>query len=112
MKFHQKVGPITMQLCYLFNGWVFGEGADYLSIDDYDKIPSEINIVVPHDKWIPASKLLYGGEIDNNGRLRVKDGQFMVNVQMGDACELFYLYNNNVFTVYQPKHGVVIGKVN
>jgi len=31
MKFHEKVGPLTIQLCFVFNGWIVGGSVDYLS---------------------------------------------------------------------------------
>jgi len=109
MKFHEKVGPLTIQLCFVFNGWIVGGSVDYLS-GRSENIPRDIDIIIPLSEWPKASKILTAGKINSFGGVKIKDGDFEVNVWPEDIGFAFCQLKNN-FKAYQAKYNLVIGAV-
>jgi hypothetical protein len=109
IKFHEKVGPKTIQLCFVFDGWIVGGSTDFLSgLSDIK--PKDIDIVIPHDKWGQASKLLFGATANSFGGFKIKDGEYEIDVWMDDVARLF-TQNGENFKAYQPKYNITIEKV-
>lgn len=91
MKAHQKIGPVTRQLCTLFDAIIIGGGVAYMA-DNTGKVkpPKDIDVVVPIDRWVQASKLIPNGAIANSfGGFKFQDGPLEVDVWADDALRIF-----------------------
>lgn len=109
MKIHSKIGPISRQLCWLFDGCIIGSSVDYL-VDRTTDIPKDLDIIIPLDNWIKASKLIPNKAIANSfGGFKFQDDKFIVDVWADDAARVMTTYNTKL---YFPKFNIELIRVN
>lgn len=111
IKPHEKLGPVSRQLCYIFGAWVIGSSIPWLrGYVGFDK-PKDIDIVVPLDKWVEAAKLIPEGSLSNKfGGFKFKDADLEVDVWADDIARLF-MNNDKYFKAYQPNTNLLIGNI-
>lgn len=110
MKPHEKLGPIGRQLCWLFDAWIIGGGVDYISNENNSLKPKDIDIVIPLDRWVQASKLIPKfAQANSFGGFKFEDFGLIVDVWADDIARLSF--DNPSFQAYQPKYRVTLGVV-
>lgn len=57
MKPHGLLGDVARQLCWLFDGSIIGGFAMSLYLEQ-DTSQKDIDIVIPLDRWVQASKII------------------------------------------------------
>ncbi len=108
IKEHAKLGPVGRKLCWMFNSWIVGGAVAYLSGESKIK-PKDIDIIVPLDEWIEASKLIPEGATANRfGGFKFNDNGIDVNVWADEIGKLFLMAGKDC-KMYQPKYKCKIG---
>lgn len=89
-KAHHKLGTISTQLCWLFDGIIIGGGAEYVSDDEFKgEKPKDIDIIIPLHHWIKACKLIpKDAKVNSFGGFKFQDGEFEVDVWADDAMQV------------------------
>lgn len=107
MKAHAKLGPVARQLCMLFDGLVIGGGVRYLVNEDDTNKPKDIDIVIPIDRWVEASKIIPSHAVVNSfGGFKFQDGPLEVDVWADDACRIFWM--NRSINFYCLRNGYYV----
>lgn len=105
---HSVIGSVSRQLCWLFDGWIVGGAVDFIS-GKSSLYPKDIDIVIPIQNWINASKLIPTGSLSNSfGGFKFKDdNETSVDVWTDDICMILLMRDVNA---YQPKYNITIGR--
>lgn len=103
---HLRMGPIAKNLCWLFDGVVVGSCINYLR-GLTDAVPKDIDIIIPLDRWIKASKLIpIGAKANSFGGFKFRDGRIVVDVWADDVVRVMYTSGTKEALI--PKTGQVI----
>ena len=104
---HNRIGNVGRQLCFLYDAWVVGSGIDYLIGNN--KIPYDIDYIVPLDRWIEACKLIpVDSKTNSFGGAKFTDSNGIVaDVWAEDVVRILATAQKNG-RAYQPKYGKLI----
>ena len=86
-KAFQRLGPIGLKLCHLYDAIVIGSSAETLALN-LDRGLTDIDIIVSPDKWVLACKLIPLTAVANEfGGFKFIDGEVETDVWAGDAAQ-------------------------
>lgn len=110
IKPHEVLGPISNQLCHLFNGVIIG-GAAKAFYEGKTGMIKDIDIVIPLDKWNQASRLIPKGSISNSfGGFKFLDGNYSTDVWTDDVARIALSYKVCIFNPVNNRYLLVDGE--
>lgn len=84
----ERLGPVSLQLCHLYDAMVVGSSARTLAHNLNEPL-TDVDIVVPIDRWTLACKLIPRNATANvYGGFRFLDGETEVDVWADDAARV------------------------
>lgn len=108
MKIHEKLPPIARVLCYAYDGYIIGSSIPYL-LSQTDEKPKDIDIVIPFDNWVKATKTISiwsDAKINKLGGFKVVDDGVIVDVWMDDVARVMMSLPSS--QILQPKYRKLI----
>jgi len=117
MKVHALIGPVARQLCIVFDGVIIGSMAEKLFLGPEISAPGknnhvctgdDIDIVVPLDRWVQASKIIpHHARANAFGGFKFRDGALELDVWADDVARVLFMspWKEKTRYLWSPKYG-------